>query len=524
MALSKLVSGFECEFVEKPPEIIQTECLICLLVLREPYQVICCGKSFCRSCIERVKALNNPCPHCNEKNFTDFPNKGLQQPLYQLQIRCTHQNEGCKWTGELGALDNHLNLDSQPANQLKGCVFVTVKCTHCSESHQRRHINHHQSEVCSKRPFICKHCKDYKSTFEDVTTNHWSVCGCYLVPCSNKCGAVLQRQNIKSHVAKDCPLIAIKCDFHYAGCEVRLPCKDMGEHLRVELVTHMSMMAVRHQQQIASQQQQITSLQQQISSQQQQISSQQQQITSQQQQISSQQQQITSQEQQITSLQQQISSQEQQITSLQQQISSQQQQITSQEKEIASYKHQQDQDRQRMGELVKEIKQRVSELKREQKTDRTTMEVLQAKTNFPPVDFIMPNFEQRKKNCDAWYSPPFYTHHRGYKLCLRCYTSSIYVKNHVSVYVYMMQGEFDDELKWPLRGQVTIQLLSHDASNEHHTKTITLDNPKCYSRVTMGDRSIGGRGELGFISHDECYKGYIKSDSLHFRIFKVTLK
>ena len=176
-----------------------------------------------------------------------------------------------------------------------------------------------------------------------------------------------------------------------------------------------------------------------------------------------------------------------------------------------------------MGELVKEneaLKQRVSELKREQKTDRTTMEVLQAKTNFPPVDFIMPNFEQRKKNCDAWYSPPFYTHHRGYKLCLRCYTSSIYVKNHVSVYVYMMQGEFDDELKWPLRGQVTIQLLSHDASNEHHTKTITLDNPKCYSRVTMGDRSIGGRGELGFISHDECYKGYIKSDSLHFRIFK----
>ena len=207
MAVSKLVSGFECEFVEKPPEIIQTECLICLLVLREPYQVICCGKSFCRSCIERVKALNNPCPHCNERNFTDFPNIGLQQSIYQLKVRCTHQNEGCKWTGELGELDNHLNLDPQPANQLKGCVFVTVKCTHCSESHQRQHIAHHQNKVCPKRPFTCEHCKDYNSNFEDITTNHWSVCGCYLVPCSNKCGAVLQRQNIKSHVAKDCPLI-----------------------------------------------------------------------------------------------------------------------------------------------------------------------------------------------------------------------------------------------------------------------------------------------------------------------------
>ena len=396
--------------------------------------------------------MNNPCPHCNKRNFTDFPNKGLQQSLYQLKVRCTHQKEYCRWIGELGALDNHLNLDSQPANQLKGCVFVTVKCTHCSESHQRQHINHHQSEECPKRPFTCKHCKDYKSSYEDITTNHWSVCGCYPVPCSNKCGAVLQRQNFESHIAKDCPLTVINCDFHYAGCKVRLPRKDMGKHLRVELVTHTSMTAVSYQLQIASHQQQITSLQQ----------------------------------------------------------------------HVASYKLQQGQDRQRMGELVKDnetLKQRVNELEREQEKDRSLMRALHPESIIPPVDFIMPKFEQHKENYDEWFSPPFYTHHRGYKLCLRCNGTILFT--HVSVNIYMMRGEFDDELKWPFIGQVTIQLLSQDGSNEHRTKTITLDN---HSRITEGDRGKDGHGEHNFISLDDCSKRYIKDNSLHFRIVKVSLK
>ena len=33
--------GYDCEFVEKPPEAIQSECPVCQLVLREPYQAIC---------------------------------------------------------------------------------------------------------------------------------------------------------------------------------------------------------------------------------------------------------------------------------------------------------------------------------------------------------------------------------------------------------------------------------------------------------------------------------------------------
>ena len=61
--------GFECGFLEDPPKWLQTECPICLHILRDPYQVTCCGKSFCRLCIDRVKGDLKPCPCCNTENF-----------------------------------------------------------------------------------------------------------------------------------------------------------------------------------------------------------------------------------------------------------------------------------------------------------------------------------------------------------------------------------------------------------------------------------------------------------------------
>ena len=64
-----LTIGFDCEFVECPQE-TDAYCPICLLVLREPHQVTCCGKSYCRSCIERIELLKNQCPTCNEQKFS----------------------------------------------------------------------------------------------------------------------------------------------------------------------------------------------------------------------------------------------------------------------------------------------------------------------------------------------------------------------------------------------------------------------------------------------------------------------
>jgi hypothetical protein len=54
-----MATGFECDFVEKVSKGIQFECPICQLILREPYQATCCGKSFYKEYIESVKARSN---------------------------------------------------------------------------------------------------------------------------------------------------------------------------------------------------------------------------------------------------------------------------------------------------------------------------------------------------------------------------------------------------------------------------------------------------------------------------------
>ena len=238
--------GYDCEFVERPKE-LETDCPICLLVLRDPFQASCCGNSFCQSCIKRVQADKKLCPTCNEADFSVFADKRLRRSLYAFRVRCTHQKSGCEWTGELGELERHLNLSPELSNQLVGCVFVEVACTHCCEYFQRRHVHVHETEACSQRPFSCDYCEDYGSVYEDVVNNHWAVCKCYPVPCPNECGVSPERQNVETHVNTVCPLTVVNCDFHYAGCEVQLVRKDMLAHLAESLATHISLLTTQTQ-------------------------------------------------------------------------------------------------------------------------------------------------------------------------------------------------------------------------------------------------------------------------------------
>ena len=154
-ASAKKMAGVECEFVEKPPKAVQSECPICLLVLREPYQATCCGKSFCKECIEQVKADNQDCPTCNDKNLNLFHNKGLQQSLNDFEVYCSHKSKGCEWRGELRKLDKHLNSDPPADKSLEGCPFSVIKCPLGCDS-------------CEKG--VCR--KDVKAHVNDKLLNH----------------------------------------------------------------------------------------------------------------------------------------------------------------------------------------------------------------------------------------------------------------------------------------------------------------------------------------------------------------
>ena len=210
----------------------------------DPFQVTCCGNSFCKSCVQDDK---KSCPTCNEADFGVFPDKRLRRSLYAFAVRCIHQKKGCQWTGELGELDEHLNLDPKRRKQLVGCAFAGVAWS-CYEYFQRRHVHAHQSEACPQRPFSCDYCEDYRSVYEDVVNNHWPVCKCYPVLCPNECGVSPECQNVETDVNTVCPLTVVNCNFHYAGCEVQLVRKEVPMHLAESLLSHVSLLALHNQQ------------------------------------------------------------------------------------------------------------------------------------------------------------------------------------------------------------------------------------------------------------------------------------
>ena len=102
---------------------------------------------------------------------------GLERYLKAQVVYCSKKKLGCQWKGKLGDFEQHLNKNPSPEEELTGCGFVEVECRHgCGEWYERLFIDTHQNEECPQRPYSCEYCKEYYSTFEDVTEIHYAEC------------------------------------------------------------------------------------------------------------------------------------------------------------------------------------------------------------------------------------------------------------------------------------------------------------------------------------------------------------
>ena len=157
----------------------------------------------------------------------------------------------------------------------------------------------------------------------------------------------------------------------------------------------------------------------------------------------------------------------------------------------------------------------------------------------PPI--CMDDFEQKKRNYVTWYSPSFYSHLGGYKMCMSVYANGYGngEGTHVGVVIFMMRGEFDDHLKWPFKGKFKVHLINQREGGEHvewRSKIIINENEltsalqnENFSRVLEGERAANGLGTDKFISHSDLYrpgegKEYLKNDTLEFKFSITELK
>ena len=143
-------------------------------------------------------------------------------------------------------------------------------------------------------------------------------------------------------------------------------------------------------------------------------------------------------------------------------------------------------------------------------------------------EFTLTEFSKRKQLNNQYYSPPFYAHPQGYKLCLEVdangYGSG--ADTHVSVYATLMRGEHDQHLQWPFTGDIIIELLNWREDDKHYTMTLQINSSDDYVRVTH-DQGMYGASICGFhqfISHSFLpYKSttnteYLQDDCLRLRV------
>ena len=93
-------------------------------------------------------------------------------------------------------------------------------------------------------------------------------------------------------------------------------------------------------------------------------------------------------------------------------------------------------------------------------------------TDGSSVKCVMPNYSKIAASKQKWRSPPFYSHHCGYKLCLSvCGHLNYAGVEHLVLVISRLCGEFDDTLDWPVWYNVRLEIVDKLGGRDFHLCT-----------------------------------------------------
>jgi len=118
-------------------------------------------------------------------------------------------------------------------------------------------------------------------------------------------------------------------------------------------------------------------------------------------------------------------------------------------------------------------------------------------------------------------SDPFYTHHQGYRLSLGVRVN--WRSNHLSLWIQITKGPYDDFLKWPLKGQCEVKLLNQTSNSEHYLGTGKYQ-VNGHMRPTGGEKNLANMWcNPHFITNGNLCRNtftcqYIKDDAIFIQV------
>ncbi|XP_065902755.1 TNF receptor-associated factor 5-like [Dysidea avara] len=549
--------GYDYQYVESPPD--RLVCNICQFPCRDSHLSVCCGQMFCKSCLDgsRKATITNACSFCQEKEFITFPNKQADREIKSLHVMCTNKERGCEWQGKLNDINNHLGNND-------GCQFEDVKCSNeCGKVLQRQHLTSHVETECPHCKISCQYCH-ITGEHQFIEGEHKEQCPKLPLPCPNKCEVVtVPREDIEAH-RKRCPLEMVQCEYHNVGCEERMVRKEMEKHEEEKLKDHLSLtkskLAVATQQ-VEDTKQQLASTQLKLADSESKLA----QVKDTQQDLASTQLKLADSE---SKLAQQVKDTQQDLTSTQlkladsesklaQQVKDTQQDLTSTQLKLAD-----SEDRLRkqlelvtlgtnyhLANAFSQINTLMVALHHSavtkgyaSYTNGTTSvvsaaqwwaelmaraAVLKSHDQTCPVTLLIAfDGKKRLNNYIQWYSDPFFSHDKGYKMCLQ--VDTVCSSTHLSVYLHLMKGPHDDDLTWPLRGKFEVKLLNQISDCEHYSLVLVYEDhikDEYAGRVKNGNKA-GGWGYTKFISKKDLRKftptcQYLKNDCIFLQVSKL---
>ena len=472
MAASDQPQGYWCNFVDSVPEDLL--CKSCTKVARRFSVTECCGESYCYTCIKDTQQEGKPCPKCGTENFSIYKQPKYQKRVENIPVFCSMKERGCGWSGKLEQLDTHLDPDQD------NCQFVDSLCPlNCQKSIPRNKVSQHVMENCVERDYICQHC-GFNATYQEVVSIHIPECKYVPLQCPNRCGVTCEREDMEDHM-KMCRLEEVECEFEKVGCNRKFKRENEGEHFHEHFPQHLTMTAAK-----------CVKIRDEL------------------------QQKIQDQEQKIENQEQKLKDQDKQIKYLNQKLQEQ---------------------------LKVSIAENQEKLcLQEQKFMKLFMHLFKCSEIFR--SFEMKNFNTMSKS--FWKSPVMYTHVAGYKFFIgmqnieygystggrigitglfgisgaskvASFASNVSIR-YLRVTVHVIQGEYDEELKWPVRASFTIQIINQEGG-ENKACTIETEQSKCGTKNIDVVNAADGK----LLTETSLLKEFSHNDTLYFQITNITL-
>ena len=429
--MSSSKGGYDYDFVATPPKSL--ECSICLLVLKEPHVISCCGNHFCKPCIQRVKEARKPCPLCNDPEYSIMLHKGVMREVNGLAVHCSEQASGCDWIGDLGQLQCHLNLGSRDS----GCGYVVLECAH-------------------------------------------------------HCGKKLRHMDIAKHEGDECLNLPVEKQFSSFASQLKLAVSKSQENISW-LTDKVNTADARNQELRAR-------------------------CTA----VESRNEDLESRNASLEASLQELQAKVETIESEKQAIKNRVGMLESLAMKIFRLENRHTGVVKRIDELEESTTKQMGYLEVECSTVETRL------TPMPPFYFTICNFRHYQAADFHLENGPFYSFPKGYKFSITIYPNGTRKcrGTHLSIYVGLLRGEYDDQLQWPFQGAVFVELyncVTNSWDGKPEIEFEERDDVK-FTGKTEEARSNPGLGFPNWVSLDDLDLHYCHNDMVRFRVVKIEVQ